>query len=814
MNSKITQFAPFVLAIVALAVVAVYLDFSDESSIGLVPTPTAEPTSLSLPTPTAQVAAGRATPLPRATPALPVTRLAVDVGFGHTATLLDDGRVLVAGGRRLGEYGSTDANAQTYDPALGVWRKASSMVQPRFVHTATLLEDGRVLVVGGRAPFLLRGAEVYNPSTNTWSSAGRLANARAYHAAVRIGDGLVMVIGGMSVSPEGEIPTATTEIYDAFTESWIPASDMATARAAPTMVAFPDGRVLVTGGIGPDGDVVASAEMYSPSTGLWEPVGAMAEPRAGHTATLLPEGRVLVAGGISDDSGIALATVELYDPVIGEWSQSGGMSEGRLRHTASLMLGGNVVVIGGALEGQPTTLEESGATLGSAEIYERSTGSWASVDDMNSQRSNHATVVLDSGLVMTMGGWIGGGRFMFSPAEILDPSTRAWSEPASLAARTGTAPPTPVPTPVPTATPRPAYGEMVTARNANHGVALLPDGKVLIAGGASSRLYSLADVNKVSIATAEIVDPTTGEWSSVDDMSTDRNGLTVTALDDGRALVAGGIGLKTIHGTAELLDPSSGTWSETGNMAVSRVWHRATKLRDGRVLVTGGFDAGFAVLASTEIYDPATGEWSPAADLIDSRAAHQAILLPDGRVLVLGGSKRPPGFIAVTTAEVYDPLIDQWSLLESYSRANDRPGIVPLSDGTVLVTRGWSDGQRSRAADILDPAADTWTPVALMGTPRTAHIVVQLDDGRVLVAGGTRAGPYPLSSAEVFDPRTGDWSLAGDMNVPRTTAKAVLLPDGGVMVIGGSGIDGLALASAEIFDPETESWTLLSDLRQ
>ncbi len=427
MSSNVSRFAPFALAVAALAIVAVYLDFTDESSIGLVPTPTVEPTSLPLPTPTVQVVTDRPTPGPLPTAVLPPARLAVEVGFQHTATVLADGRVLVAGGRSLLGFPTSDANVQTYDPTSGVWGVASSMAQPRYAHSATLLEDGRVLMVGGREGIILHGVEIYDPRTNIWSPAGLLARARAHHAAVRIGDGLVMVIGGETVTPEGETVTATTEIYDAFSRRWVMVGEMGTARAAHAVVAFPDGRVLASGGIGADGEAVVSAEMYSPSTGLWSRVRDMSQPRVGHTATLLPDGKVLVAGGVADDGGVALATAELYDPATDEWSPTGEMAEGRLRHTASLIIGGNVVVVGGSSEGQPLGLEQFEATLASAEVYERSTGTWAEAGTMLGSRSNHATVVLVSGQVMAVGGWTSGGRSILLPVEVLDPSTHEWS---------------------------------------------------------------------------------------------------------------------------------------------------------------------------------------------------------------------------------------------------------------------------------------------------------------------------------------------------------------------------------------------------
>ncbi len=818
------------MAVVVLAIVAVYLDFADDSTVGLAPTPTVESTSLPQRTPTVRVASAPPTPGPRPTATPPPAELALDVGFMHTATLLDDGRVLVAGGLRIGQVRSRDANVQTYDPSSGVWRKASSMAQPRYGHTATLLEDGRVVMVGGRANTILRGAEIYDPRSDIWSQASRLVNAKAHHTAVRIGDGLVMVIGGITLTPDGETATASTEIYDAFSGRWAAASNMEVARASHAGVAFPDGRVLVTGGIGSDDDALASAEMYGPSTGLWAQIESMSEPRVGHTATLLPDGRVLVAGGIasvpnesSGDSAVSLATAEIFDPATGEWSQTGEMADGRVNHMASLMIGGNVVVTGGAREVGATGLEEFGATLASAEIYELATGTWTTVDSLTSGRSFHTSVVLRGGLLMVVGGLIGGGGVLFSPVEVLNPATLTWSQPVSMAARTGAPAPTPPRSPLPTATPRRILGEMTTARFAHHGVAVLPDGRALVAGGWDTPSYSSADANSVNTAAAEVYDPATGEWSAVDDLSTDRGGLTVTGLNDGRVLVVGGIGTTTMgsvtvpnatifHGSTELFDPSLGTWSETGNLTEKRAWHTATRLDDGRVLVTGGFNERFAARASTEIYDPLSGEWSLAADLNDARAFfHQSVLLLDGRVLVVGGRKRSTS-IPVTTAEVYDPKTNQWILLESYSPSSPEPGGTSLlNDGRVLVMGGFLDGEPTAGAGILDPTADTWTLIAPMSETRAGHVSLTLLDGRVLIAGGWGPEGSRRSSAELFDPQTGRWSPVEDMNGPRVRPVAARLLDGRVLVIGGSGVDGLPLASVEIFDPETESWARVAN---
>ncbi len=136
---------------------------------------------------------------------------------------------------------------------------------------------------------------------------------------------------------------------------------------------------------------------------------------------------------------------------------------------------------------------------------------------------------------------------------------------------------------------------------------------------------------------------------------------TAVVLADGRVLVTGGFGggaAALSLASAEIYDPSSGTWSGTGGMATGRVQHMATLLSDGRVLVVGGVSN-----RATEIYDPSTENWSKAADTIERRGdGHTATLLMDGRVLVAGGasgSRLQP--FDVTSAEVYDPVADTWT---------------------------------------------------------------------------------------------------------------------------------------------------------
>jgi len=237
-----------------------------------------------------------------------------DPFFDHTATLLPDGRVLVAGG----------GSAELYDPASGTWRATGKMIEQRYFHTATLLPDGRVLVAGGGccvANRSLVSAEIYDPGTGTWSAAGRMIESRMYHTAMLLSDGNVLITGGSGGSKSGTpiIPLASPELYDPISGTWTATGEMRAVRCClPTFTLLADGAVLAAGGVGESGGLLASAELYDSSSGTWTATVNMHEARAGQTATLLLNGTVLVAGGtnglVSSGNPIPVTSAELYDP--------------------------------------------------------------------------------------------------------------------------------------------------------------------------------------------------------------------------------------------------------------------------------------------------------------------------------------------------------------------------------------------------------------------------------------------------------------------------------------------------------------------
>ncbi|MDM0109063.1 kelch repeat-containing protein [Variovorax sp. J22R24] len=256
--------------------------------------------------------------------------------FFHTATVLSDGRVLAAGGEYSGGYRAT---AELYDPATLKWAPTGSMSTARSGHTATLLPNGKVLIAGGYDGAYLDTAELYDPATGLWTAASPMNTARSVHTASLLSNGKVLVAGGF-----GGTALAAAELYDPVTGLWTATAPLMTARLTHSATVLPDARVLVAGGFG-GGVSLASAELYDPAAGLWTPTGSMTTPRTAETATLLPAGKVMVAGGYNGNT--VLATTELYDPASGLWAATGSLAGARYFHTATLLPGGNVLATGG-----------------------------------------------------------------------------------------------------------------------------------------------------------------------------------------------------------------------------------------------------------------------------------------------------------------------------------------------------------------------------------------------------------------------------------------------------------------------------------
>ncbi len=324
-----------------------------------------------------------------------------------TATLLPNGKVLVAGGS------NTDANlasAELYDPASGTWTATGSLGTARHFHTATLLPNGKVLVAGGsNTETNLASAELYDPASGTWTATGSLGTARRQLTATLLPDGKVLVAGGFA----SRGPSASVELYDPALGTWSTTGSLGTARDFHTATLLPDGKVLVAGGIASGGFPSASAELYDPASGIWTTTGSLGTTRYGHTATLLPNGNVLVAGGEQITGEVASA--ELYDPASGTWIATGSLAAARFVHTANLLPDGKVLVAGGFAG-------PSIGDLASAELYDPASGTWIATGSLGTAREDHTATLLPNGNVLVAGG-TGNDVFLASAELYLVPAT-------------------------------------------------------------------------------------------------------------------------------------------------------------------------------------------------------------------------------------------------------------------------------------------------------------------------------------------------------------------------------------------------------
>ena len=333
----------------------------------------------------------------------------------HTATLLNDGRVLVAGGRSIQSYESAeifDPN-KSDDPEVSQWSPAGNMLLDRFDHTATMLSNGLILMVGGDKEtgaqlytqskrITLQDSELYDPATNSWSSAGDMPNPHGSgHTATLLDNGKVLVTGGIyaKVLDAPREPSEFSDIYDPATGTWSTTGDLTKPRSKHQAVLLEDGNVLVIGD--------NSSEIYNISTGKWTDAGELPSNHgAQFSTTVLSNGKILVAGGGSSNwvGGVEVSipspidNADIYDPSTGKWSSAGTMVKAEVFHTASLLQDGRVLVVGTV----------------SAQLYDPDSDSWSEAGSLKTQRgalmidgparSFHTATVLNDGRVIIVGG--------------------------------------------------------------------------------------------------------------------------------------------------------------------------------------------------------------------------------------------------------------------------------------------------------------------------------------------------------------------------------------------------------------------------
>ena len=304
--------------------------------------------------------------------------------YGHTATLLPNGKVLVVGGWGFG-YLDFKGSAELYDPTTGIWSHTGSLNTPRYAHTATLLPNRNVLVAGGwGGTSSLKSAELYDPATGQWTMTGSLIAARNSHTATLLTNGKVLVVGGDS----SNAPVNTAELYDAATGTWSGTDTPRTISGRhSTAVMLPNGKVLATG----NSLCSNAAELYDPVTEKWSVTNPPHTFGCADTATLLPNGKVLVTisrfvGSISAD---------LYDPTTQGWSVGGMLNRFHGgAYTATLLRSGQILVAGGNYD----------QSYKEADVYDPRTATWNPTSSLNDRRGYHTATLLPNGRVLVAGG--------------------------------------------------------------------------------------------------------------------------------------------------------------------------------------------------------------------------------------------------------------------------------------------------------------------------------------------------------------------------------------------------------------------------
>lgn len=333
---------------------------------------------------------------------------------------------------------------------------------------------------------------------------------------------------------------------------FVATGDMLAPRALYGVAPLQDGRALFVGGLADFGVILPEVEAYDPATDAFASVGFALVARMRPSVVALQDGRVLIAGGRGGPKAEALASAELFDPAALTFTATGSLTEPHYEPAAALLHDGRVLIAGGYAGRDP---------IATADVYDPATGMFTPTGNLNVARIQSTGVTrLADGRILIVGGW--GAKLPLASAEIYDPATGQFS----------------------------LAGEMPEGR-ALHALVTLADGRVLVVGGSGE---PGANGFPTYYATALLYDPATATFTPTGDLAQPRDQAAAALLPDGRVLVAGGSRIEGNPGSvavamAEIYDPATGTFSEAGEMLVPSYDAHPATLADGSILLAGGW---------------------------------------------------------------------------------------------------------------------------------------------------------------------------------------------------------------------------------
>jgi len=542
-----------------------------------------------------------------------------------------------------------------------------------------------------------------------------------------------------------------------------------------------EGKVLITGGFGAGATALATCEVFDPdpASETFSPTDLLVHARGNHSATELPTGEILVAGG--NGGGGVLDSTEIYDPDTNTFRPGPRptLNQARQGHSAWVLPSGLVLISGG--NNDPSVdWDIQTSFLSSAELYDLATDTFTPTGSKNNAASGGTSYPLWTGKLLVAGGGTNKAE-LYTPE--MSGTIETWVTTGSM-----------------------------SAPRTNSVWYLLDDGRALIVGGLDSAGNPLAS--------AEVYDYLSGNFTSTGSMATPRQHHHGTALYTGKVLVTGGrpSASANVLNSAELYDPVSGMFSSTGDMLRYRRLHKATPLPDGKVLITSGLggtsNTANGFLPSAEIYDPATGAFTwttggPAVGLNTARYNHQTMLLYTRKVLIAGGvGSGSPSNVVLQSAELYDPATGTFTPTGDMKTARNSPLLTPLPNGKVLVSNGHDSATASvgtpiQTIEIYDPATGEFTEAGNTLVARYGNRVTRLDSGKTIFVGGqtTADPPVVTNSAELYNHVTGTFSYTDDLLTGRRNFAQWSLPNGRILVAGGYDASSTVLSSAELYTP-------------